>query len=333
MHSSFPEQPTFTVFTPTYNRAHTLPRVYVSLQAQTYRKFEWLIVDDGSSDGTQALVQQWQKTAGFPIRYVYQDNAGKHIAHNRALREALGKFMVILDSDDACIPEALERLKYHWDTIPEEQKTKFFGVFTLCTDQTGCLVGDRFPADVLDSDLREVIYRLGIKGDKWFMGLTDIFRQYPFPEHIHRGGVPEGLVWLKIAHRYKARFVNEALRIYYIHYPTLMHEPTEYHARGKQLFHRAVLSDDLAYFRYVPFRFFLSAAQYARFSFFVGTGLVEQQRGLTHILAKLLHLMAWPLGLALFGLDEISKGRAFNYYLAWRTKLYRKPKTGALGDC
>jgi glycosyltransferase involved in cell wall biosynthesis len=118
-------QYTFTVFTPTYNREHTLDRVYNSLKVQTYHNFEWLIVDDGSTDNTHDLVKQWQAEADLPLRYIYQNNKGKHTAYNLAAREAGGKFIICLDSDDGCIAEALARFKYHWDTIPEHEQDKF----------------------------------------------------------------------------------------------------------------------------------------------------------------------------------------------------------------
>ena len=85
------DAPLFTVFTPTYNRAHTLHRVYDSLRAQTLRDFEWLVVDDDSTDDTSGLIAQWIKTADFPIRYFRQAHSGKHFAHNLAVREARGK--------------------------------------------------------------------------------------------------------------------------------------------------------------------------------------------------------------------------------------------------
>ncbi len=110
--------PLFTVFTPTYNRAHTLHRVFGSLCAQTLRDFEWLVVDDGSTDDTAALIAGWATAADFPIRYFRQDHSGKHIAHNLAVREARGQFFMSLNSDDACVPQALERIAYHWTTIP-----------------------------------------------------------------------------------------------------------------------------------------------------------------------------------------------------------------------
>src|SRR5437762_2817315 len=96
----------FTVFTPTYNRAGTLPRVYESLKAQTFRDFEWIIVDDGSADSTQELVQSWIGDLDFPIRYFRQQNQGKHVAVNLGVKEARGEFFLNLDSDDACVPEA-----------------------------------------------------------------------------------------------------------------------------------------------------------------------------------------------------------------------------------
>src|SRR5579872_2682653 len=139
----------FTVFTPTYNRASTLPRVYESLKAQTFRGFEWLIVDDGSTDSTREIVEKWQ--AEFPIRYIYQRNQGKPAAYNRAVAEARGELFLFIDSDDACLPEALERLKYHWDGIPAGERGKFSAVTALCKDQHDCLCGEKFPCDVLDS--------------------------------------------------------------------------------------------------------------------------------------------------------------------------------------
>ena len=85
--------PLFTVFTPTFNRAHTLGRVYESLSSQTLRDFEWLIIDDGSTDGTDALVERFRQAASFPIRYEYQSNQGKNAAFNREVGLAQGELL------------------------------------------------------------------------------------------------------------------------------------------------------------------------------------------------------------------------------------------------
>src|SRR5216684_1317229 len=112
----------FTVFTPTFNRSLTLSRVYESLRLQTFRDFEWLIVDDGSTDGTKGLVEKWQAESAFAIRYIYQENQGKPAAFNHGVQEARGELFLTLDSDDACVPQALERLKCHWDGISPTEK-------------------------------------------------------------------------------------------------------------------------------------------------------------------------------------------------------------------
>jgi glycosyltransferase involved in cell wall biosynthesis len=204
----------FTVFTPTYNRAHSLGRVYSSLREQTFDDFEWLIVDDGSTDGTEALVGGWMKEDEFPIRYVRQANGGKHSAFNAAVRAARGEFFLNLDSDDACTADALERFDWHWRQIADPEA--FTGVTCLCVDQHGHVVGDRFPADVFDSDSLEVFYRYRVGGEKWGFHRTEVIRNFPFPEAPARTYVGEGLIWARIARRYKTRFVNEALRIYFI---------------------------------------------------------------------------------------------------------------------
>src|SRR5271168_5258315 len=121
-------QPLITVFTATYNRAHTINRVYDSLRLQTLRDFEWLVVDDGSMDGTVELVAGWTRLADFSIRYLRQDHAGKHFAHNRMLKEARGRFMVVLDSDDAFVPDALHKLMCAWNSIPEHERHTFYSV-------------------------------------------------------------------------------------------------------------------------------------------------------------------------------------------------------------
>lgn len=98
----------FTVFTPTFNRAHTLHRVYDSLGQQSFRNFEWLVVDDGSTDNTEQLVRDWKSNSDFPIRYEKQANSGKHVAINKAARLAKGALFLIADSDDAFSSEALQ---------------------------------------------------------------------------------------------------------------------------------------------------------------------------------------------------------------------------------
>src|SRR5437588_2411519 len=136
----------FTVLTPTYNRRECIGGVYESLCAQTFRDFEWLIVDDGSSDGTREQVASWK--AFFPIRYFWKPNGGMHTAINLGAAQAAGEFITKLDSDDRCVPRALERFDHHWKQIREPER--FACVVSLCCDEDGNILGSRLAKDYVD---------------------------------------------------------------------------------------------------------------------------------------------------------------------------------------
>lgn len=204
-----------TVLTPSFNRAHTLPRLMTSLEAQTFTDFEWLVVDDGSTDGTRELVESYAAQATFPVRYLRQANLGKHVALNQGVRGARGRYVAVRDSDDWYESTALERLVLHWRDLP----ASFAEVQALCADQEGSLIGTRFPEDVFDSNPIALTHTHGVVGDKVGMIRTDVMREFPFPEEF-RVVVTEALVWNRIAHRYQTRYVNEVLGV------------TEYQADG-----------------------------------------------------------------------------------------------------
>ena len=207
--------PLFTVFTATFNRAAALHRAWESLKAQTFREFEWLVVDDGSTDNTRELVEGYAREADFPVRYFWQTNQHKKAAYNHASREARGELLVPLDSDDGCVPNALERLRWHWLNIDAAQRAGFSAVTVLCMDERGELAGDRFPGgEWCDSTGVEMAHRYRVKGEMWGFQRVDVLRRFPFPEDV-QGLVPEGYVWCQIDAEYRTRFVNEALRIYY----------------------------------------------------------------------------------------------------------------------
>jgi len=152
--------------------------------------------------------------ASFAMRYFAKPNAGKHTAHNLAVREAQGDLFIVLDSDDRCVPDALERLKSHWDAIPAEIRTEFSGVTVHCMDESGRVIGSRFPFDVMDDYPWRLHAQYDVRGEKWGFHRTEILREYLFPVIEREKFIPEGLIWNRIGRRYKIRFVNDALRIY-----------------------------------------------------------------------------------------------------------------------
>lgn len=286
----------FTVFTPSYNRAHTLPRVYDSLRAQTFRDFEWLIVDDGSTDGTKALVETYEKEAGFPVRYYSQENQGKHVAFNWAIDLAEGELFLTFDSDDACLPNALERLRHHWLAIPEADRPRFSAVTGLCVDQDGKPVGNRFPSDVLDSDSAECYYRHKIRGEKWGFQRTDVLRQFRMDEGRRGELNATSQIWNSISRAYRTRYINEVLRIYYIEGPSLTHQqPGSKSAVGGRAEHLTRLNEDIRWIRHAPLEFLRSAVHYARFSFHRKVPVTVQYSDLRNPVARGLWLLALPV--------------------------------------
>lgn len=206
--------PLFTVFTPTFNRAALLGQVHECLTRQTLRDFEWIIVDDGSVDGTRTMVEGWQKEKTLEIIYLHQENQGKHVAFNRAVERARGTLFLPLDSDDICTSNALERLTSHWLSIPDAERSAFSGVTCLCMDRRGGVVGRRFPENVVDVYPVEYLAKHRITGEKWGFHRSDVLRDFPFPENPGERFVPEGLIWNRVGKTFKMRFVNEALRVY-----------------------------------------------------------------------------------------------------------------------
>lgn len=206
--------PFFTIFTPTYNRAGTLESVYSSLLSQTYKDFEWIIVDDGSKDNTEALVNKWIREGKINIRYFYQSNQGKHVAANRAINEALGELFLFFDSDDSCVDYTLEFLKKYWEMIPVEERENYSSINVLCSDENGRIIGGKYPQDDMDVISVWDQYKLRSVAERWGVNRTRILKEHLFPVFQGEKFITEAIVWNRISLHYKAKFVNAALRIY-----------------------------------------------------------------------------------------------------------------------
>ena len=207
--------PKVTILTPSYNRAHTLPRVFESLQKQTFKDFEWLVIDDGSTDNTKYLVEEFQKKADFRIRYYYQENQHKFLTFFRGIDLAEGKYFSPLDSDDALPANSMEILVNTWENISAKQNIVF--VSTLCEDQFGNLVGDRFPKTPLICSIFDMRYKYKIKGDKWGMGKTEIYKKMKlnFGDLAGKGFIPEGVFQFQFDKIGLHYCINEVTRIYF----------------------------------------------------------------------------------------------------------------------
>jgi len=246
-------KPVFTVFTPTFNRENTLHRVFDSVKKQTFKNFEWVIIDDGSTDNTRKLVDKWIKQANFPIRYYFQKNHGLNYTLNKGISLARGELFLYIPSDDSFKKNALERLLYHWNSIPKEKRNTFVGVTGLCEDQNGKLVGSEFPKDIFDSNSLESKIKYNIQGEKWGFQKTEILKNYKFPVITKpiKIFVPEGIVWNKIAKKYKTRYINETLRIFYTDSEDSI-QNSKIHIYGSLLYTRDSLNNYTYYFFHDP---------------------------------------------------------------------------------
>ena len=205
---------TVTFFTPTYNRAYIIKKLYDSLCKQSCRSFEWLIVDDGSTDNTKEVIDEFMEIATFSIRYFYQENSGKHIAINRGVRESKGELFFIVDSDDYLSEMAVERIQSDYKAIIGD--TTFCGLSYLRAYHDGKAIGGEVNYSTLDCNLLDYKLRYKIKGDKAEIYKTEILKEYPFPQYTGERFCPEALVFNRIALKYKLRHINA--KIYYCEY-------------------------------------------------------------------------------------------------------------------
>lgn len=209
------ESITFSVFTPTYNREKTLPAVFESLKKQTYKSFEWIIIDDGSTDNTEELVRKFIEDAQFSITYYKQENSGKHIAQNVALDLANGELFVPLDSDDTITEDALSEFWNAWNTLPEEDRINYSGVSCHCKDQNGNRIGSSWPQDNLISNDLEITFKYRVTGEKWGMIRVDVMREFK-NANVKGHFLDESTVWFRIAQKYQKLYIDKCLRIYEI---------------------------------------------------------------------------------------------------------------------
>ena len=200
-----------TVFTPTYNRAHLLPRLFESLQRQTFRDFEWLVVDDGSTDETENLPFFKEEHEDFPIRYIRQENGGKHRAINRGVKEAEGELFFIADSDDMLTEDALQAVVKQYQHI--QGKESFCGVCGLDMAPSGRLIGSGLPQSVIDCSSIVLRNKYHVTGDLKEVFRTEVLREFPFPEMSDERFCPEALIWNRIAQKYLFRYFNYPIYI------------------------------------------------------------------------------------------------------------------------
>ena len=299
-----------SVITPTYNRANVLKRVYDSLVAQTYKNFEWIVIDDGSEDNTKEVIEEYIKQGIIDIIYFHQTNNGKHIAVNKGVELASGEFILIADSDDSFISTSFEILVEAWNAIPKDEQKKFRGITCKCYNpESGEAIGREIPNGHIDLYGLDATYKNKLNFEMWGMNRTDLMRKFPFPNI--RGGkesglvfFPETVIWDNMGRIYKARYINDALRAYYLDQDNATTKKSTRRSRENIFLWEHLINDVLDYFIYNPKRFVKAFVGISMDGLLNGESYVHIVRRVKGIAKKIIVTMFFPVGLVLYYLKK-----------------------------
>ena len=318
-------RPTISILTPIHNRAHVLHRAYDSLNRQKRRDFEWVVVDDGSTDHTSSLLARWQAAAEFPITWCrYSKNRGRNAAVNFGAELVSGDYTMILDSDDELLDNALETIAYWRERTQIDSLSAVSGFAFRCVDEAGTLVGRRkrgrrgrraeLPQETLRKSSKEMRYRAKITFE--FLGAikTPIFREHKFTELTHSEHCPESTTHNQISNRYETIFVDHPVRRYFRNDGEARLSDTPSRTikwpRGYYLQALFILNDDIDYFWNNPKCFLNAARKVTRLGLHIGRSPRLQLRDLCHARARLLWAVGVPGGLLGYARDRLRGRRA-----------------------
>lgn len=202
-----------TIFTPTYNRLSTLKRLYLSLCEQTDRSFEWLIVDDGSTDGTRQAVDDWMLEGRVAIRYSWQPNQGKTSAHNRGVEEARGRMFACIDSDDFLVPDAVEVIRTSWSAASACGTSPLVGLLAFKVDMLGQPITSLGDEQVVTSGLGDAYEFHELRGDTFLAFRSEVIKKFRFPAFEGEKFVPEAFLYDLIDQEGRLLLVRRAVLV------------------------------------------------------------------------------------------------------------------------
>lgn len=280
-----------TVFTPTYNRAYILDRLYQSLVAQSDSRFIWMVVDDGSSDGTKDLIAGWKQAGLVEIEYIYKENHGMHSAHNVAFDHIRTPLCVCIDSDDYMPQDGVERILKHSDALLKDEGLA--GIIGLDADTKGDIIGTPFPQELKRGTINQAIKQFGVRGDKKLVLKSSVINRYPrYPLFEGERLVPLGTLYLLIEQDYQFEMHNEIFcHVEYMPDGSTQNILRQYRRNPRGFAHERVLR--LKYDRTFKGRM-------RQWIHLISSCLfVRSWKPMNEARHKWMFLLAWPFGLAL----------------------------------
>ena len=303
-----------TVCTPTYNRAHLLERPFKSLQNQTFKNFEWLIIDDGSNDNTKEVVQEFISQAQFPIKYVYKPNGGRHTALNLSYKYIKTKYVVNLDSDDSFTPDALQLMHDIWENMSKEDYDRFWCISGRCISSTDKkMIGKVWPYGINNlkgyKQHREITK---IRGEMSCCRKTEVLKKFPFPEFSDTKYVPESMVWEQINQSYDQYCTNKIFRIYYDDSANSLAKGKVHNSSRKSSFYyfsRFYINDCFSQVLYNP-RVIFSIVNISRCAILSNRDFKQVMNDINKNYKKILVMLGYPISwiwIKIYGKKGISK--------------------------
>ncbi len=207
-------KPLVSIFTPVYNRNKIIERPLNSVKNQDYKNFEYIIIDDGSTDGVEKKIHKYMDEVDFPVIFIRKVNGGVHTARNKAYIIARGEYLISLDSDDELLPNAVSTFLNAWESIPKDKVNEYREVVGLLENQDHKIVGNYFPDDINAKD-KKTAQKLcnATKGDHSCMSITKILKENLFPEPKGVKFVGENIIWRRLDKVYRAYYINEVTGI------------------------------------------------------------------------------------------------------------------------
>lgn len=302
------QPPVFTIVTPTFNSSKFIHRVYESAAAQTFRQFEWLVIDDASQDDTLEVLRRYQKTAGFPISIIAKPvNRGLLDSYNLGIAAAKGEFFVGMGHDDSFRNDSLQFFHEAWSALPQQERHRYCGLTVQCCDETG-RVAESFPANGMDSNFLEMYFRHKRRAEQWSIFRLEVLRQFHFPAQYRMG---EGaFVWFPMGERYQSRYFNVPLRIYHRDNPnslTNSQDPKKYANEMAEIYRR-MFGYTTRFAARNPIALCLHGARYLRFSWHKGESLGDTWRAMPPGW-RWMAVPCWPIAAVMILLDRIRHGR------------------------
>lgn len=298
-----------SVFTPTYNRAYTLKRVFDSLMAQTFShdNFEWILINDGSTDNTEDLIQSFLKDADFKIEYIVQKNMGKNYCHNKAITLAQGELFLILDSDDAIVPECMNTFWKHWQDLDLNVKKEVYGINCLCKDgYTDNLIGNS-GKEGLEKDAYRWKHQHKIYFETWGALNTQLFKQHLFPQIDDIKFIPEAYLWDRVGNKRFILLTNHILRVVFHQndgFTKNIIKSYQNHSKGRYIYHKMVINElFFKLLKYNLFRLVKDIIQLGRMGFHSGYSASKMVQEINSISKKWIFILLIPISFCLYKKD------------------------------